>query len=278
MRLKKSNSNFLKVLLAAICIPLSASSKLQLTDAGYYRNMLIVVEVPANGSIPELHYSQLLQTLRTVFQSVSDMIAELTEPVGRRLSFSDVSVLVPNQLGRQLAKISSEMVQLHQATWERRDHADFHVSPDFYPADDGPVWEKPACGKPAKKIMLAAESLFNHTIARALTLHFSQYRWGLYIEAPLAGPTYKVLTPEGEARHRVSSCSPDIRTNLLIASGPGSGLPCDFSDTAVFRTCLTSEYPVIYDYSYCNQTKLVFSSLTHHSFNAFNPLIINLNF
>ncbi|PAA57397.1 hypothetical protein BOX15_Mlig028759g1 [Macrostomum lignano] len=237
MRLKRSNSNFMTILLVAIFIQLSAPSKLQLTDDGYFRNMLVVMEMSANGSIPELHYSQLLQALRTVFQSVSDMIGELTEPVGRRLSFSDVSVLVPNQLGRQLAKISSEMVQLHQATWERRDHADFHVSPDFYPADDGPVWEKPACGKPAKKIMLAAESLFNHTIARDLTLHFSQYRWGLHSEAPLAGPTYKILTPEGEARHRVSSCSPDIRTNLLIASGPGSGLPCDFSDTRQRNRC-----------------------------------------
>uniref|UniRef100_A0A1I8HCL2 VWFA domain-containing protein n=1 Tax=Macrostomum lignano TaxID=282301 RepID=A0A1I8HCL2_9PLAT len=199
MRLKNASTIFM-TFLAAFCIQLDASSKLHLADDGYYNDLLVFVQIPADGNVQEKHYAHLLHVLQTALREASGILEKLTHNVGRRLGFGEVSVLLPHSLSEKLAQLNHSRLQLHPATWQRPENADFVVSPDIKESDEGVVRDKFVCGAQAEKVQLSTKILesSNAYRPRTMALYFSQFRWGLFSEAPPGDADFKVSDP----RHR----------------------------------------------------------------------------
>uniref|UniRef100_A0A1I8J7Q7 VWFA domain-containing protein n=1 Tax=Macrostomum lignano TaxID=282301 RepID=A0A1I8J7Q7_9PLAT len=232
MRLKNVSTIFM-TFLAAFCIQLDASSKLHLADDGYYNDLLVFVQIPADGNVQEKHYAHLLHVLQTALREASDILEKLTHNVGRRLGFGEVSVLLPHSLGEKLAELNDSRLQLHPATWQRRENADFVVSPDIKESDEGVVNER-VCGVQAEKVKLSTKSLESsniyRSVARTMALYFSQFRWGLFSEAPLGDPIQKNKDPFNRVLSRLPSCNPDLQVKLEVASGSQTGHSCKFGE------------------------------------------------
>uniref|UniRef100_A0A1I8F365 DUF5641 domain-containing protein n=1 Tax=Macrostomum lignano TaxID=282301 RepID=A0A1I8F365_9PLAT len=138
----------------------SERSELRLTN-GRYRKLLVFLEEDSATSLSVEQYALLLQNIRAGFEQASGILASLTEQVGCRLSFGDVSVLVSARLGRQLAQVYPRGSRLHPlpADWHRRDRADFFASPDLAMGNEGPESVVAGCARPALRVLLATESL-----------------------------------------------------------------------------------------------------------------------
>ncbi|PAA50253.1 hypothetical protein BOX15_Mlig027128g1, partial [Macrostomum lignano] len=139
-------------------------------------------------------------TFQTALREASGILEKLTHNVGRRLGFGEVSVLLPHSLSEKLAQLNHSRLQLHPATWQRPENADFVVSPDIKESDEGVVRDKFVCGAQAEKVQLSTKILesSNAYRPRTMALYFSQFRWGLFSEAPPGDADFKVSDP----RHR----------------------------------------------------------------------------
>uniref|UniRef100_A0A1I8IUE9 DUF1758 domain-containing protein n=1 Tax=Macrostomum lignano TaxID=282301 RepID=A0A1I8IUE9_9PLAT len=148
------------ILLEAPDFVASERSELRLTN-GRYRKLLVFLEEDSATSLSVEQYALLLQNIRAGFEQASGILASLTEQVGCRLSFGDVSVLVSARLGRQLAQVYPRGSRLHPlpADWHRRDRADFFASPDLAMGNEGPESVVAGCARPALRVLLATESL-----------------------------------------------------------------------------------------------------------------------
>uniref|UniRef100_A0A1I8HTZ2 VWFA domain-containing protein n=1 Tax=Macrostomum lignano TaxID=282301 RepID=A0A1I8HTZ2_9PLAT len=223
MRLKNASTIFM-TFLAAFCIQLDASSKLHLADDGYYNDLLVFVQIPADGNVQEKYYAHLLHVLQTALREASDILEKLTHTVGRRLGFGEVSVLLPHSLGFSCTRRRGS----------RPENADFVVSPDIKESDEGVVWEDFFCGAQAEKVKLSTKSLESSNIyksvARTMALYFSQFRWGLFSEDPLSNPIQKSKDSYNRVLPRLSSCNPDLQVKLEVASGNQTGRSCKFGE------------------------------------------------
>uniref|UniRef100_A0A1I8G1G6 VWFA domain-containing protein n=1 Tax=Macrostomum lignano TaxID=282301 RepID=A0A1I8G1G6_9PLAT len=232
MRLKNASTIFM-TFLAAFCIQLDASSKLHLADDGYYNDLLVFVQIPADGNVQEKYYAHLLHVLQTALREASDILEKLTHTVGRRLGFGEVSVLLPHSLGEKLAELNNSRLQLYPATWQQPENADFVVSPDIKESDEG-VLNKSICGVQAKIVKLSTKSLeasiVYRPVARTMALYFSQFRWGLFSEAPLGDPIQKNKDPFNRVLPRLASCNPDLQVKAEVASGNQTGRSCKFGE------------------------------------------------